>query len=682
MTRVLRIDVETYSGVDLIKCGAALYVRSPDFEVMLFAYKWVIDGVKHPTICVDLKAGESIPPDVFAALTDPGVLKTAWNAPFELATLGRHFGLALDPRQWECTMVHAMYCGLPGQLGQCAQVLKAKNQKDFRGSSLIKFFCLPCKATKKNGGRTRNLPEHDPERWALFKSYNIADVDCEDELSDRVAKIHVPPEEWTNWRLDYEMNERGVRVDLPLVRNAITFGGQLKEKLTARAVAICKLDNPNSVKQLKSWLSEELEIPILSLTKDDVPDLIDLARLRESEAAELLSIRQQLGKASTSKYDAMQRTSDKAGVIRGLTQFYGANRTGRAAGRLVQQQNMRRNDMPTGYIGAAGKVPFDELDHARALLRSGDFETIETLWDTPMDVLSQLVRTAFIPDRDHVFAPIDWSAIEARGLAWLADETWRLGVFKTHGKIYEASAAKMFGIPMSEITKKHPARQKGKVAELACGYQGGFGALIRMGALEMGLREDELQPIIDAWRAANLKISGQTYKDQPAGLWENLNEAALRVLRLGGCAELDHGVAFRKDKGMLLMRLPSGRELCYVKPSIAEGKYGPEVRFWGVSQLTKQWAEQKSYGGRFAENLVQAFARDLLYYKLRQLDAAGLHDAVRFHVHDEVVPSLPIIGAPEQQARVTDIFLSPVPWAPGLPLAADTFLTPYFRKDD
>ena len=692
--RQLFLDVESYSSVDLKKAGAARYFASPDFEIILQSYKWVVNGIAGPTVCVDTKSGEEIPDSVFWALTDPLVEKHAFNALFEIGAYARQYDLELDIRQWKCTMVHAQYCGLPAQLSDVCKVLKTQKRKDFRGSNLIRTFCVPCKPTKKNGMRTRNLPHHDPARWALFKDYNILDVESEYEVEQRLDKVPVPETEWEHWYLDSRMNARGVKVDLQLVRQAIKADAVVKKRLTAEAVALTKLSNPNSVKQLKEWLTEELDFEIKTLNKDTIPQLINMSSLDDRTVERVLKLRVQLGKSSVTKYHAMERSADELGYIRGLTQFYGANRTGRAAGRLVQLQNLRKNSMPTGYYWDGKEIPSDELLLARDMLLAGDIDLIQLFWGDVIDVLSQLVRTALIADDDCIFAPVDFSAIEARKLAWAADETWRLDVFKTHGMIYEASAAKMFGVPLDSILKKvgkekvkgpnYPLRAKGKIAELALGYQGGEGALVRMGALDMGLTLNELDPIKVAWRAANLMISGQSYRNETPGLWELMNEAAMRALRLknGQLHEVKHGIGFRYATGCLFMRLPSGRELVYCKAKIADGDYGDEVHFWGQNQVTKQWEEQKSYGGRWTENFCQASSRDLLYAKLRRMEEEGLHQYVRFHVHDEAVLSVPIHGAGDTLRRIQDIFGEEVRWAPGLPLRGDGFLTPVFRKDD
>ena len=673
--KVLRLDVETYSSVDLKKAGAACYFASPDFELLLTSYKYVVDGVPQPTVVVDHMAGQPLPAQVLLDLVSPDVIKTAWNAAFEINAFERHLGVDLDPAQWRCSMVHALSMGLPGDLAGAGRVMHAKIQKDPRGWGLIRFFCIPCKPTKKNGERTRNLPKHDPERWALFRSYNLDDVEAEHEIASRLEKHPLPAIEWVHYALDHRMNKTGVKVDLQLIDNAIELEGLVKKKLTRRAVALTGLSNPNSVAQLKRWLSTELDEEVTALTKADIPPLIEVSVLSDNDVAEVLTLRQQLGKSSVSKYHAMRRAAGADSRLRGMIQFYGAGRTGRAAGRLVQPHNLRKNSMP--HLD-----DFDELDYARALLREGDFETFEMMWADPLDVLSQLVRTAIVADDGCVFAPVDFSAIEARWLAWAADEEWRLDVFRSHGRIYEASAAAMFNVPIESITKGNPYRAKGKVAELALGYQGGEGALIRMGALKMGLELEELNPLKDAWRAANLKISGQSYKGQEPGLWEQLNNACLRCVTTKQPQDVVKGLAFRYESGGLFMRLPSGRELCYVKPTVEDGDYGPEIRFWGQNQMTKQWEHQKLYGGRLTENADQASSRDLLYHKLVRLEEEGLYHAVRFHVHDEVVPSFKIADAPRLLQRVQDIFQEEVPWAPGLPLRGDGFITPYFRKDD
>lgn len=689
MRKILRLDVETYSETDLKKCGSARYFADSHFQIMLTSYKYIVDGLAGPTVCVDHMAGEELPDSVRFDLEDPMVTKTAFNAAFEIGAFESEFDTVLDPAQWHCTMVHALSLGLPGDLAGVGKVMRAKVQKDFRGWALIRFFCMPCKATKKNGGRTRNLPAHDPDRWALFKQYNAIDVDSEHEIATRLEKQPVSDLEWHHYAMDHRMNRAGVRVDLRLVDQAIALEARVKEKLTAQAVQLTGLANPNSVAQLKTWLSKELDEEVKTLNKESIPKLISMSSLDDRTVEKVLTLRMQLGKSSVSKYHAMKRAAGADARLRGMIQFYGAGRTGRGAGRLVQVHNLRKNGMSIGWLDPLdpradekGWVYFDELDFARDLLLAGDFDTFEAMWDDPLDILSQLVRTAIIADEGCVFCPVDFSAIEARWLAWAAGEKWRLEVFRTHGKIYEASAAAMFNVPMASITKASPYRAKGKIAELALGYQGGEGALLRMGALEMGLELHELNPLKEAWRAANLKIAGQSYKGQEPGLWELLNTAALECVMHKTPRDVVKGMRFRYANAGLFFRLPSGRELCYVQPKIEEGDYGPEVTFWGQNQMTKQWEKQKLYGGRITENADQANCRDLLYYKMKRMEEEGLHDAIRFHVHDEAVPCFKIAEAGDKLKRVQAIFDEEVPWAPGLPLCGDGFMTPYFRKDD
>jgi DNA polymerase len=689
---ILRLDVESYSGVDLKKAGAAKYFASPDFELLLTSYKYVVDGVAQSTVVIDHKgAGEYLPQFLIYDLQNPAVIKSAWNAAFEIGAFSRHLGIELQPESWHCTMVHALASGLPGDLAGAGRVMKATRQKDFRGSALIRFFCCPVKATKKNGMRTRNLPKHDPERWALFRKYNSGDVEAEHVIAERLERNNPLSElEWQHYVLDHRMNNTGVKVDLRLIDNAIALETQVKERLFAEAIKLTGLANPNSVAQLKTWLSEELDEEVETLNKESIPKLISMSSIDDRTVAQVLGLRQQLGKSSVSKYHAMKRSVGIDGRIRGLIQFMGAGRTGRAAGRLVQVHNLRKNALAMGYpdrfkVDANGKPLWhksDELSFARELLLAGDFATFCQMWDGPLDILSQLIRTAILPDDGRVFCPVDFSAIEARWLAWAADEKWRLDVFRTHGEIYEASAAAMFNIPLADITKASPYRAKGKVAELALGYQGGEGALIRMGALDMGLKLEELNPLKDAWRAANLKISGQSYKGQEPGIWEIFNDGAIRCVRTKQPQDLVKGMRFRVASGTLFLRLPSDRELAYVRPTLVDGDYGPEVNFWGQNQMTKQWEKQKLYGGRAVENADQASSRDLLYHKLLRLEQEGLHHAVRMHIHDEVVPAFKIDEAPAMLEKVQRIFNEEVPWAPGLPLRGDGFTTPFFRKDD
>lgn len=694
----LRVDIETFSSFDLPKVGVYRYAEAPDFEVMLFGYQ--IDD--EPVRCIDLTLPDPetgvylrdlfldpltgkqaprweidqmiarmLPEEVLWAMTSPEVMKHAWNANFERVCLRKFFYESMDPAQWRCSMVSALYCGLPGKLEDAGRVLNAKIQKDPVGRALINYFCKPCKPTKKNGHRTRNLPHHDPERWALFRDvYCPKDVASERALADRFAKSPVPEIEWHYWALNQTMNDKGTLVDRPLIAQAIKADNIAKQHLTEEAIQLTGLTNPNSVEQLKGWLTKELDddlylLPkgeITQLTKKTIPQIIQITD--DAAVQRVLELRLELGRASVKKYTAMDRAVCDDGRIRGIQQFYGANRTGRDAGRIVQFQNMASNKL-------------EDLNLCRELLLSGDFDLMEAFFGSISFPLSQLVRTALIAKYQHVFAPVDFSAIEARGLAWVANEEWRMEVFRTHGQIYEASASQMFKVPWSEFQayidrgKKHPLRQKGKIAELALGYWGGTGALITMGALEMGLTLEELQPLVDRFREANPNIKKFTYA---------MGDAALKCVRTGQRVDVDKGIRFRIHAGMLLMRLQSGRELHYVKPGIEyEDGFGDGVTYWGVDQKTRQWCKLRGYGGKWVENWDQAFCRDLLYYKLARLEDEGLHDYVNFHVHDEVVPEIPPGKGIRQ--KIERVFGESVPWAPGMPLRGDGFETPYYQKD-
>lgn len=678
----LRIDLETFSDVDLKKCGVHRYVESPNFQIMLFGFKFG-DG---PARVIDLTAGERIPPHIESALHDLTVQKTAYNAAFELACLGRHLGKPLDVTQWKCTSVHALYLGMPGNLSDVGKVvgLPPEKQKMAIGWGLIRYFCIPCKPTKKNGGRTRNLPEHEPEKWQLFKDYCAADVESEHAIAERIAKFPVPEVEWKLWHLDQRMMNRGVKVDRKLVENAIACDAIFKERLTNEAIALTGLDNPNSRNQLIAWLNEEMDdspLPITELTKKTVPVL--LANTDSETITRVLQLRQELSKTSVSKYHAMARAmSDRDDCVRGLTQFYGANRTGRWAGRIVQVQNLPQNKLK-------------DLDTARELLKAGQFDLIETLFGNVPDTLSQLIRTAFIARAAKRFIPVDFSAIEARVIAWLAWCEWRLEVFNTHGKIYEASAEQMFGLPPGSVTKKSPYRQKGKISELALGYQGGVGALKTMGALDMGLTEEELDPIKVAWRQANPEIA--SFDQRNPGLWLKCDKASKKAVRerttvpvdvAGGRAKL----VFAWESGFLTIRLPSGRKLFYVKPRIeaedlyretsAGGRYAiaeaGALTYEGLDQKTKQWTRLPTYGGKLVENITQAIARDCLAVAMLALDDEG-HEQL-FTVHDE-----DIIEAPNTNANalreVEAIMGRPIAWAKDLPLRGDGFETTYYMKE-
>jgi DNA polymerase len=664
----LHVDIETYSDVDLKKCGVARYAESQQFDVMLFGYA-VDDG---PAEVVDLAAGESIPAGIVDAMFDHNVRKKAFNAQFEMTCLAQYFGEYLPPEQWECTSVHGLYLGLPNDLDSVCGVINAPPEfrKQKAGYGLIRVFCLPCKPTIKNGGRTRNFPQHEPEKWALFRDYCRADVIAERYVASKLAKFPVPEKERRLWILDQHMFRRGVGVDMGLVTAAIEAAEQTKARLTDEATSLTGLSNPNSVKQLAEWLSTEMSEDVTTLTKKDVPKLLELA---DNETVErVLQLRQELAKSSVTKYQAMARSVCADNRLRGVTQFYGANRTGRMSGRIVQLQNLPQNKLR-------------DLATARDLVKRGDTDMLETLFGSVPDTLSQLIRTALVPAKGRRLYVSDFSAIEARVIAWLAWCQWRLDVFNTHGKIYEASAEQMFRLPPGSVTKKSPYRQKGKVAELACGFGGGVNALKTMGALDMGLQEEELQPIITAWRTANPEI---------VQLWYSV-EAAMKEA-IGRQTGIDLKIAdgrsklvFGYERKYLTITLPSGRKLFYAKARLepedlytenaagqryliaAEGS----VTYEGVDQKTKRWCRMSTYGGRAVENITQAIARDCLAESMLALDAAGF--AQMFTVHDEIVCE----EETDRLQEMEEIMSRPISWAPDLPMRADGFVTDYYMKE-
>lgn len=667
----LRIDLETFSSVDLRKCGMHRYVESPDFEVMLFAYAFD----NEPVQVVDLLQGEPLPPEVETAIFDPNVIKTAYNAAFELACLGRHFGRALDPVQWRCTSVHALYLGLPGNLADVGKVvgLPEDQQKKRSGSALIRYFCIPCKPTKANMGRTRNRPIHDREKWRLFKDYCAGDVVAEREIANRLAKFPVPDKEQRLWALDQRMNNKGVTIDRTLVESAIVCDQIYKQRLTNEAIQLTGLSNPNSRNQLLAWLIVEDGTDVDDLTKKTVPTIL---KSTESHVVHrVMELRQQLAKTSVSKYHAMQRSACDDAAVRGLTQFYGANRTGRWAGRLVQVQNLPQNKLK-------------DIDLARNLMKARDYDAIETLYGNVFDTMSQLIRTAFVARPGHKFVIVDFSAIEARVVAWLAWCQWRLDVFNTHGKIYEASAEQMFKLPPGSVDKKSPYRFKGKVAELALGYQGGAGALKTMGALDMGLTEDELEPIKVAWREANPEVVQFWYDCEGAAKTAVAQKTSVNLPIAGKRSSL----VFSWESGFLFIRLPSGRRLAYVKPRIeAEDLYREKsdgskfqiaragsLTYEGLDQKTKQWTRVATYGGKLVENITQAIARDLLSEAMLALDDEGF--TLLTTVHDEVVCE-ELIDGPRDVHLAEQIMGRPIPWAKDLPLRGDGFETPYYMKE-
>jgi len=652
---ILSLDLETYSNADISATGAYRYVDDSNFQILLLAYAFDDDPVQ----VVDLAQGEHIPIEIVEAIHDTTIMKAAFNANFERLCFSRYLNYEdgyLSPEGWYCTMVQALNLGLPGSLKSVGEVLGlAEDKKKLAtGKALIKYFCCPCKPTKVNGGRIRNLPEHAPEKWELFKEYNGQDVEAERAIRKKIEFFKQPIEERQLWCLDQQINDRGVKIDLDLVNNAIACDEQHKTRTFAESVQLTGLDNPNSGAQLKDWLRTAAGIDVTSLTKDTVPGIIE--QTDNETVKRVLGLRQELSKTSVKKYAAMQNALCQDGRVRGLLQFYGANRTGRWAGRLVQVQNLPQNHLP-------------DLDVARNILKSGDYDWLEFLYGDVQSVLSQLIRTAFTPADGHRFMVADFSAIEARVIAWMAGEQWRLEVFATHGKIYEASAATMFHVPVESIDKHSPLRQKGKVAELALGYQGGPKAMERMGALKMGLNEDELQPIVTAWRKANPAI---------VKLWKNVEEAAIKAITKRTRVEVTKGLSYEYARGLLLAHLPSGRCLAYCKPRLEANKFGREaIHYDGMNQETKQWTKLSTYGGKLVENAVQAIARDCLRDAMIRLDDAGYKTVM--HVHDEVIADMPDdVGSLDD---MYDIMGQPVKWAPGLLLKADGFEHGYYRKD-
>ena len=651
---VLQIDIETYSGTDLTKCGVYRYVEDPTFEILLFGFAYN----SGPVQVIDLTAFEDIPDQVLHDLTDPRVTKTAYNANFERTCISKYYGIECDPHQWICSSVWSLALGLPGNLDGVAQVLKLEAQKDAKGKALIKYFSMPCKPTKSNGLRERNYSHHDPEKWEEYKAYNLQDVVVEREVRRKLERFPIPEHEWKLWALDQKINDQGVRLDPALFRHAITCSEQYETRLVQEARDLTRLDNPNSLPQIKEWLADRgLETPD-GLSKDYMPALLDAAP--DDETRRMLELRQEMSKTSVDKYNAMDRSMCTDKRAKGLLQFCGANRTWRWAGRLIQVQNLPQNKI-------------EDLALARETLRNGDFGLLESLYGSPPFVLSQLIRTAFIPSNDCRFIVSDFSAIEARVIAWLADENWVLEVFKGHGKIYEATAAQMFKVPIETIAKgstNYALRQKGKVATLACGYQGGPGALITMGALKGGILEEELPGLVKQWRSANPNI---------VKLWYAAEDAAVTAVREKTTVNLAHGVRYRYEAGMLFADLPSGRSLAYVNPRIKpEPKFHKDgLVFDGMDQVKKKWMSHRTYGGKLVENLVQAIARDCLAVSMTRIDAEGYKIAM--HVHDEVVLDVPVgVGSLE---HVTNVMGQPISWAPGLPLRAAGFECDFYMKD-
>ncbi len=657
----LSIDLETFSDVDLKKCGVYKYAESPDFEILLFGVS--VDG--GGVVVYDLASGDTVPEEIIQAISDDSVIKWAYNASFERVCLSvwlrrnypQYFSSYsiegdtvrnyLDPSSWRCSLVWGAYMGLPLSLEGIGKVLKLENQKMAEGKALIRYFCVPCKPTKVNGGRTRNLPEHDPVKWSTFIAYNKRDVETEMAIQQKLSKFPVPEFLWEEYHLDQEINDRGIQLDMVLVEQAIAIDERSREELSAKMQQLTALENPNSIQQMKEWLTKHgLEVD--SLDKKAVKELLKTA---PPELAEVLELRRQLAKSSVKKYQAMQNAVCTDGRARGMFQFYGANRSGRWAGRLIQLQNLPQNHMA-------------HLEDARSLVRSGNYALLSALYDSVPEVLSELIRTAFVPRDGYKFIVSDFSAIEARVLSFLAGESWRLKVFAENGDIYCASASAMFHVPVEKHGQNAHLRQKGKIAELALGYGGSVGALKSMGALEMGLAEEELQPLVDAWRTSNPNI---------VQLWWDVDNAVKTTVRQRLDTET-HGIRFRYRSGMLFIILPSGRQLCYVKPKMGTNKFGGEsVTYEGVGS-TKKWERIESYGPKFVENIVQAVSRDILMYAIRTLS----HCFIVGHVHDELIiecgMDVSLDAVCEQMGRTP-------PWIEGLNLRADGYETMFYKKD-
>ena len=656
----LSIDLETYSDIDLKKCGVYKYAESPNFEILLFAYS-VDNG---PVQVIDLAQGEDIPTEILAALTDETITKWAYNASFERICLSvwlrrnhpEYFqsysiledtvGDYLDPSAWKCSRIWGAYMGLPLSLEGIGAVLKLSDQKMKEGKDLIKYFCVPCKATKVNGGRTRNLPSDAPDKWDVFKSYNKRDVEVELAIKEKLSKFPVPEFIWDEYHLDQEINDRGIGVDMQLVENAIDIDSKTKDYLMSRLVTLTGLENPNSVQQMKTWLSD-YGIETESLDKKAVKELLSDA---DKKVSEVLECRQQLAKSSVKKYTAMQNMACDDNRARGCFMFYGANRSGRWAGRGIQLQNLPQNHM-------------SDLEEARNLVRDGNFEALELLYDNVPGVLSELIRTAFVPRTGYKYIVADFSAIEARVLSFLAGEQWRIDVFKEGKDIYCASASQMFKVPVEKHGVNSHLRQKGKIAELALGYGGSVGALTSMGAIEMGLAEEELQPLVNAWRDSNQNITN---------LWWSVDSAVKQAVIYKSAAET-HGLKFYYKSGMLFIDLPSGRKLCYVKPRMGVNQFGSDsVTYEGINN--NKWTRIESYGPKFVENIVQAISRDILAYAMRTLS----HCFICGHVHDELIiecrKDVSLEAICEQMGRTP-------PWIKGLLLRADGYECDFYKKD-
>ena len=646
MDKQLAIDIETYSDIDLINCGVYKYTDSDNFEILLFAYS-VDDG---ETKIVDLACGEKLPDEVIEMLLDDSITKTAFNANFERTCISKHLGLNLKPEAWRCTAVQAAMLALPLSLEGVGVVLGLDKQKMSEGKDLIRYFCSPCKPTKSNGGRTRNLPEDAPEKWELFKTYCIRDVDVEKQIRKKLWKYPIPEREQQLYCLDQRINDRGIMVDRNLVNHAIACDLLYKDTATKRAYELSELENPNSVSQLKGWLTEK-GIEVDSLAKATVEELVDKT---EGDVQEMLKLRLAMSKTSVKKYEAIDRSVCRENRVHGLLQFFGANRTGRWAGRLVQIHNLPQNHI-------------SDLELARGLVADGRYDDVEILYESISNVLSELIRTAFVAKPGCRFIISDFSAIEARVLAWLAGEQWRIEVIQTHGKIYEASASAMFHVPIEEITKTSPLRQKGKISELALGYGGSVGAMTAMGALKMGLSEEELPSLVTTWRNANPHITQ---------FWWAVDEAAVKAVRDKKPSRVGR-VAFEYTSGILFVTLPSGRKLSYVKPKMGVNKFGREgITYEGIGE-SKKWMRLETYGPKLVENIVQATSRDILAEAMLRLEDAGFD--IVCHVHDEVVLEVP--EGVSSVDEINEIMAVNPEWTDGLPLSAAGFESPFYKKD-
>lgn len=655
MERTLSIDLETYSEIDIAKCGSFRYIDDESFEILLLGYAFDDE----PVTVIDLTADEEVPADFLAALYDPEVTKTAWNCAFERFGLWKHFGRYCPPEQWNDTMILSAVCGLPLGLGEAGKALRleADEAKDREGKALIRYFCSPCRPTKVNGGRTRNLPQHDTDKWALFIEYNRQDVVAERTIRKRLLRWEPDSLEHRFWCLDARINEQGMRVDRELVHNAIAMDARYKAELTKQAVAISGLENPNSVAQIKQWLLEQEGIEVPSLNKKVVAEVV--SQLNGERAKQFMALRARLAKSSTKKYEAMERSACADAHIKGCFQFYGANRTGRFAGRLVQLQNLPQNHM-------------EDLAVARSLVRDNDYETVRLLYDSVSDTLSELIRTALIPEPGHRFIVADFSAIEARVIAWIAGEQWRLDVFRNGGDIYCASASQMFHVPVVKHGENGHLRQKGKIAELALGYGGGANALKAFGADKMGMTEEEMVNTVDLWREASPRV---------CALWRALERAAIRcVVHKTPQVSAIGGIRFEMECGILWMTLPSGRRIAYYGAEYGPSRFHRDRRalsYMGVDQKTKRWGRVETWGGKLAENVTQATARDCLRDTMLALEDAGYD--IRAHVHDEVIISEPRDGRTVED--VSAIMGRELPWASGLPLRGDGYACDFYMKD-